>query len=1039
MIPTRESFSTTSPLVLQSTSQAPFKNPYAAARPPRPEVHPGQVDIGPSEPFASKQEQKPVSPARPPRPARPDEALLFNLKNRAKSSQLLADAEPGSRVSHSSFDSETQDLATFVMLPNPTASPNSTHSFQSSPLVPSTLGSPAVLHPRTTSADSRRLSLSGFEALLSQPVPTSPILAAQSTAGHPPLSPVDKGKGREYPAPVDNDADLHHDPSAFVALSRSHKAKIDSLDFGAMSPSSDISSQFGWERVVPDRRSQVLGEDQRDKLARVKALQPEGTTSPGFALSPNPNLGNLGLGVRRRSSIARFDPGVPGSISMSTPGRQIIEMPRQRGSKEASERSLHYQPYQDDVGEGASLRRGRVNLAMIDYAGWFPRLCHLIFPLLVLAQYPATLFLDYNVIYTLIQLAISPTLPSKPPPINLSTFIPSFQSYDAIPVPTVRSTTVFWVAVGVYGLCTLLWVAVVCLWLEFWRGYLSLWEQGGQVRIGRVYSTSASLRVPGTKVSDGVLETCSWYVQNWPTILLLIPRAGISLAILLLYGTTAYGSRNPATMTRDIAYFQPNGTLTNYAAAILLANLAWAAFRLALVACSALGLLFFDSGPHHQHSPETLPYDMSSPDSTRTLFPVDRNPATYRARRTRRIRAAILLCASTSPRTMASTPGTTASFSRSPSKKWPPEYRRGDLPRGNKNILSPYITPSPRLTTYSSPTLHRTFDERHSRGASGMSVYIDPASSFANGPHVGRTLSTSTLPSIRPPRGPDAQESPVAGKWLGSPSPEAVTRSTILAFSSSTSYPGTPQLTDASSAPSTDDLVNTATDISRIPFSSVPSTPSQHFDSKLDRPIPSPTLHFSFARSETPVEVLRDSSGEVEPLRISKRHEEPHPSSTNATPESERRLSRISEASSRDSEQKSQLTAVDAWPPEALLGRKNSDDSNKGQTFRLSMLSETRPVYIYGSEDADSASEDAIEEENEDRLSDELDFDGNDDELDDDLASEDEGDAQPREGSITPTRLKQARRMVSIHQSPGGDTFGALECKSAPSLSLALR
>lgn len=100
-----------------------------------------------------------------------------------------------------------------------------------------------------------------------------------------------------------------------------------------------------------------------------------------------------------------------------------------------------------------------------------------------------------------------------------------------------------------------------------------------------------SAAIKGNKVSDGLAETFSWYSQSklawrrtrerrrspfhsladWPTVILLIPRAGLSLALLLLFGTTAYGSSTIGATDRDSAYFNPNGTLTGFAQGFLLA------------------------------------------------------------------------------------------------------------------------------------------------------------------------------------------------------------------------------------------------------------------------------------------------------------------------------------------------------------------------------------------------------------------------------------------------------------------------------------
>lgn len=84
---------------------------------------------------------------------------------------------------------------------------------------------------------------------------------------------------------------------------------------------------------------------------------------------------------------------------------------------------------------------------------------------------------------------------------------------------------------------------------------------------------------------DGFLELFWWYSQSkrdlcvtvvnvidmisqpdWSTVLTLLPRAGICLAILLAFRTPG---TNPST-SRDTAYFQPDGQLSDYAYGVLI-------------------------------------------------------------------------------------------------------------------------------------------------------------------------------------------------------------------------------------------------------------------------------------------------------------------------------------------------------------------------------------------------------------------------------------------------------------------------------------
>lgn len=94
------------------------------------------------------------------------------------------------------------------------------------------------------------------------------------------------------------------------------------------------------------------------------------------------------------------------------------------------------------------------------------------------AHYPATLFLDYNVIYTLVQIALSPSLPSTS--IRLAT-------RAIVDIPTLRTSTAWWVAVGIYSACTFFWVVIIGLWLDLYLAFIKPWGTGGRVPIGRVY------------------------------------------------------------------------------------------------------------------------------------------------------------------------------------------------------------------------------------------------------------------------------------------------------------------------------------------------------------------------------------------------------------------------------------------------------------------------------------------------------------------------------------------------------------------------
>ncbi|KAL8287305.1 hypothetical protein RQP46_003757 [Phenoliferia psychrophenolica] len=440
---------------------------------------------------------------------------------------------------------------------------------------------------------------------------------------------------------------------------------------------------------------------------------------------------------------------------------QIVQMMNEKWEEREEEEMLD-----EEV-----LERRTMDLAQVRFVGWWPRLLHILFPFYVVFHYPATLFLDYNVLYIVTQIALFPSLPSTTASLNSSDFNffqtmerPSVVARDALPIPTLHLASAYWIALGLYGLCTLLWGTVVSLWWEIGHGYLNLWGVGGQRRIKSVYAKSTTfnfacmtsyedfsflfrirlapfqkyspLCVSGSKKRDGILETCQWYAQNWPTVLLLIPRAGISIAVLLLYGTTAYGTPSVAmsTMGRDPGYFiQGSGVLSNWALILLLVNLIWAAYRLVLILIAAFGLLVLNSdsrtleprnptSPEHpEHSPETQ-YTGETGRSRRLVI------SNFRTRRARRIAAAVELCTFPEPSPRLSfgpTPRTQAhSIFESPiirntlSVTTKEAARRAKLAKRGEDWRELDLDPSPRLIDHSGRELTGEEEEdspRHSR------------------------------------------------------------------------------------------------------------------------------------------------------------------------------------------------------------------------------------------------------------------------------------------------------------------------------------
>lgn len=97
------------------------------------------------------------------------------------------------------------------------------------------------------------------------------------------------------------------------------------------------------------------------------------------------------------------------------------------------------------------------------------------------------------------------------------------------------------------------------------------------IRASAFLSEHGSLR-------DGLAETFYYYSQNLPTVALLLPRAGLSLALLLAFWNPqpeVLALADAGISPRDGTFFRRSDqTLTDYARGVLIANAAWSAWRI---------------------------------------------------------------------------------------------------------------------------------------------------------------------------------------------------------------------------------------------------------------------------------------------------------------------------------------------------------------------------------------------------------------------------------------------------------------------------
>ena len=115
-------------------------------------------------------------------------------------------------------------------------------------------------------------------------------------------------------------------------------------------------------------------------------------------------------------------------------------------------------------------------------------------------------------------------------------------------------------------------------------------------------SVNSSVILPSAEGSlrDALAETCYLYAQNLTTIVTLLPRAGLVFALLLSFfspenfpGGLLLSDVGQSIARRDGMFFDKNmGALSTYARCVLIANAAWAAWRMLLLLFS-LCVAFF--------------------------------------------------------------------------------------------------------------------------------------------------------------------------------------------------------------------------------------------------------------------------------------------------------------------------------------------------------------------------------------------------------------------------------------------------------------
>ncbi|KAI0338773.1 hypothetical protein BDW22DRAFT_1432294 [Trametopsis cervina] len=248
---------------------------------------------------------------------------------------------------------------------------------------------------------------------------------------------------------------------------------------------------------------------------------------------------------------------------------------------------------------GAAVPRPRFRSAslhaeLLRNPSWKMRIWYYLFPLFVFSHIPLQTFFDFNVAFILLLVAKHPN-PAAP----------------GVP----GSGRNWSLGAAAYIACWVTQVFVVFVMYELVYSFIRRWRVKRPLMLPIYFSSPAFNLTAMTSYTnfcflyhirasaflpehggfrDGLAETFYYYSQNLPTVALLLPRAALSLALLLSFWTpqaSELAQADAGVGLRDGTYFRSSDqTLTDYARGVLIANAAWTAWRLLVLLVSWTGL-----------------------------------------------------------------------------------------------------------------------------------------------------------------------------------------------------------------------------------------------------------------------------------------------------------------------------------------------------------------------------------------------------------------------------------------------------------------
>ncbi|KAF9034712.1 hypothetical protein BDZ89DRAFT_506302 [Hymenopellis radicata] len=212
------------------------------------------------------------------------------------------------------------------------------------------------------------------------------------------------------------------------------------------------------------------------------------------------------------------------------------------------------------------------------------RVYFILFRTFIFAHLLLQTFFDFNVVYIIVQISKSPQ-------------------------PQAESGRSWSLAAAAYIACWALQILAIAIMYELVYLFIRRWRVK-RPPIAPIYLTSSSFNYAAIQsyahfcfinairsgaftfgnIRDGLAETCWFYSQNLPTVTLLLPRAAISIVLLLNFSSVPSDAPTTGIQGRDGAFFGDDGSLNGYSRGILFVNAAWTAWRTLVLIVSWIGL-----------------------------------------------------------------------------------------------------------------------------------------------------------------------------------------------------------------------------------------------------------------------------------------------------------------------------------------------------------------------------------------------------------------------------------------------------------------